>query len=148
MGNINYFEVFDYIDGNLFWKIKPSLCVNIGDKAGTLNSKGYVQVRYKNVKKMAHRIIYEMFHGKVPKELDHINRIKTDNRIENLRGVTRSENNFNKNLQKNNKSGVKYVSWHKATKKWVVQYGGKHLGCYSDFDKAKEVALLASQSLV
>jgi len=148
MSNINFHQIFDYKDGELYWKVKPSLGVNIGDKAGTINSGGYVQVRYQGVKRMVHRVIYEMFNSKIPRELDHINRIKTDNRIENLREVTRSENNLNKSIQKNNKSGVKYVSWHKASKKWVVQYNKKHFGCFSDFDQAKEVAVLAAKNLV
>jgi hypothetical protein len=139
MGNTDYWQIFDYIDGNLFWKIKPSLAVNIGDKAGTITSNGYVVVRYQNKKTMVHRIIFSMFHGFVPKEIDHINRIKTDNRIENLRPATRSENNLNKIAQKNSKSGIKNVSWHKASNKWVVQYKGKHHGCFVDLDEAKKL---------
>lgn len=148
MGNIDFNQIFDYKDGNLYWKIKPSLGVNIGDKAGTLNTFGYIQIKYKGTKRLAHRIIFYMMHGYVPKELDHINRIKTDNRIENLREVTRSENNKNKDIQKNNKSGVKNVCWHKASNKWIVQVNGKYCGIFSAIEKAKQVAMLEAHNEV
>lgn len=148
MGNIDFKKIFDYKDGNLYWKIKPSLAVNVGDKAGTLTSYGYIVVRHKNKKIMAHRVIFQMFHGYIPKEIDHINRIKTDNRIENMKEVNRSENNLNKNAQKNNKIGIKNVSWHKASKKWVVQFKGKYIGCYANLDDAKKVACFLQKNPV
>ena len=142
---INFNDVFVYRDGNLYWKIKPSLGVNVGDKAGTFNQYGYLQVKYKGVKRMAHRIIFMMHHGYEPMEIDHINRIKDDNRIENLREATRSLNNLNKNLQANNKSGIKGVCWHKKSNKWIVQVQGKYFGVYSDLEEAKKIAHTAYQ---
>ena len=61
--------------------------------------------------------------GKPPKGMcvDHINNNKLDNRRENLRFVTPSQNNWNKNKLKNNKSGFIGVSWHKSSKKWQAQ---------------------------
>lgn len=56
-------------------------------------SDGYLKGRVDRVEVKAHRVVWACFHGKWPKfQIDHINRIKTDNRIENLRDVRPSEN--------------------------------------------------------
>jgi hypothetical protein len=144
MDTLNFNDYFDYKEGNLYWKVKPSLVVNIGDKAGTLNSGGYLQVKLKNKKRLVHHVVYAMHHGFIPKEIDHINRIRSDNRIENLRPVTRGQNLLNINLLKRNKSGYKNICWHKASQKWIVQgrKDGKplYLGVYANLEDAKKVA--------
>ena len=67
-------------------------------------------------------------------EVDHINRDKTDNRVENLRWATRIENAQNTGKQKNNKSGHKNISFHKASGRWEfstkthAQYFRKYFG--------------------
>ena len=53
-------------------------------------------------------------------QIDHINRNSLDNRKENLRYCTHSENQLNKNLSKNNTSGHKGVNWDKSHEKWVA----------------------------
>lgn len=74
-------------------------------------------------------------HGYLPGEIDHINNIKMDNRIENLREADRSRNCMNKNITKSNKTGFKGVSWFKKSKKYraQIQINGKpkHLGLYN-----------------
>ena len=61
------------------------------------NGCGYLRVRTKLGLKMVHRIIWETFNGEIPDgyEIDHINTIKTDNRLDNLRLVTPKENKNN-----------------------------------------------------
>lgn len=54
-------------------------------------------------------------------QVDHINRIKYDNRIENLQWATSSENQQNKGFQINNTSGHKYISYNQARKTWMYQ---------------------------
>ncbi|WP_442951582.1 HNH endonuclease [Paenibacillus sp. GYB004] len=76
--------------------------------------------------------------------VDHINHDTMDNRLVNLRLVTRSENGQNrKGAQQNSKSGIRGVSWHKQNKKWVAQIkvNGKRmcLGFFSDIHEAERV---------
>lgn len=82
---------------NLKW-IKPSgRRVELGHVKGYLNSYGYVKVKIKGRAVSVHRAVFLLQHGYFPKEVDHINRDKTDNRPENLRAATRSSNCHNKN---------------------------------------------------
>lgn len=82
-----------------------------------------------------HRIIYEMVHGECPEFLDHINGIRDDNRLENLRPCTLAENS------RNNKSKGYY--FNKQNNKWhaQVQVRGKktHLGFFEDEELAELV---------
>lgn len=89
-------EVFDYKDGILYWK-SPSRFSNrkIGDIAGSLENKGYTEIRYLGKNYKRHRLIYYIFTGKWPKLLDHIDQDRQNDRIENLREVTYSFNSHN-----------------------------------------------------
>jgi len=73
-------------------------------------------------------------------QVDHINRDRLDNRIDNLRHCTASENQRNTGFRRNNTSGVKGVTFNKNAKKWQVAKNGKYLGIYKDFEEAKKVA--------
>jgi hypothetical protein len=100
-----------------------------------IDSKGYA-VRTINDRKysLARQIL------KLPKddklEVDHINRVRLDNRKINLRIVTRSENLLNRGIQKNNNSGFKGVSWSKTANKWRTTFKGVHLGYFISKEKA------------
>jgi hypothetical protein len=79
-----------------------------------------------------------MYHyGKLPKLLDHIDRNRLNNKIENLRPASYTLNALNRNLAKNNKSGVKGVSNYKN--KWRVYFKNEYHGAYEDFDEAIKV---------
>ncbi len=75
--------------------------------------------------------------------VDHINHNTLDNRKENLRLCTQSQNSMNRRLRKDNASGFKGVSWHKIIKKWVVYIrvdgSNKNLGYYDALEKAVHV---------
>ena len=74
--------------------------------------------------------------------VDHINRVRSDNRWDNLRAATRKQNGRNHGIYANNTSGVMGVVWNKARRKWQAQIEveGKnhHLGLYMDFESAVE----------
>jgi len=108
---MDYNEIFEYRDGKLYNKFKRRNGSDKGDRAGTLAPSGY-RLCYANKKIVReHRVIWEMLNGKIPKglQIDHINRNKADNRIENLRVVTGSVNRHN-----NNGTGVRIDKRAKA----------------------------------
>lgn len=120
---IEWSKYLKYRDGNLYWLVTRNNRVQAGSLAGTISDEGYVKVMIRKKAYHAHRIIWEMHYGKIPEgmEVDHINHDRTDNRIENLRLVTKQVNMKNKSSYSNNKSGVTGVSWHSKKKKWVAQ---------------------------
>jgi hypothetical protein len=147
----NWHELFRYCEGKLYWKINASPQVRIGDKAGCLGNHGYLKFKWKGKGYLAHRIIYEMAYGSIPElyQIDHVNGIRTDNRVDNLRLATRSQNNCNSSKRKDNASGFKGVNWHKASKKWrariTIFNKEKRLGCFSTKEEAYEARLTAEK---
>jgi len=135
---------YEYRDGHLYYKQVHKLNTNckIGDRAGTQNGNGYWHITIKDKIYKAHHLVYLYHNQKLPKMIDHINHIKNDNRIENLREVTDSENGHNRGTPKNNSSGYKGVSWAKANKKWKsqIRIDNKYifLGYYSTPELAYE----------
>lgn len=108
--------LFDYKDGQL---------IRNGKVVGT-DSDGYrlTSINYK--KYYVHRLIYIYHYGDITDltlEIDHLNHNKSDNRIENLRLVTKS-------VQSENKPKTKGYCWSKHTKRFVAQFRNKHVGSY------------------
>jgi len=150
-------EIFEYRDGELYWKERPesefstknawsifnSRCV--GKEAGYVKKNGYKRVHYKGISCLNHRIIFAMHHGYYPEFVDHIDNSRANNKIENLREATQSENQFNASIGKANTSGYKNIVWHSANNTWRVQIikKGKRYGKYfakDELDKAVEYA--------
>jgi HNH endonuclease/AP2 domain len=143
-------EIFEYKNGFLYWKKKTSTkCSNIkiGDIAGTVRPDGYSAVKLNYKLYLTHRIIFMMFNGYLPKIVDHIDGNPKNNKIENLREVTRSQNCQNQKIRRNNTSGVKCVTLDKSRNKWLVQIHfnkkKKNLGYYQDLELAELVAIEA-----
>ena len=92
-------EWFEYRDGGLYWKINKTNKIKIGYRAGTIATTKYRRIVINQKFYAEHRLIWIYFNGDVPDglQIDHINRIKYDNRIENLRLVTNAENALNRN---------------------------------------------------
>ena len=85
---------FLYEGGLLFWAVDLGTKIKIGDVAGFFNGS-YLYVRLDGIAYPAHKIIWELHNGDTDSQIDHINRVKDDNRIENLRLATRSQNEAN-----------------------------------------------------
>ena len=113
-------DLFDYREGVLYWRISLSNRVKIGDKAGNVNSKGYLRANINGVRYYNHRIIFLMFYGYLPNLVDHKDNNPLNNKIENLREASSSQNNCNAKKRADNTSGIKGVSWRKRDKKWRV----------------------------
>ena len=137
-------DLFEYRKGKLYWKIIPARNIKASGIAGSLNFGGYLQTTIKNKLYLNHRIIFLMFHGYLPKVLDHIDGNRLNNQIENLREATAAQNQHNSKKPITNTSGVKCVFWHKQTKKWQVKLKtngvSKSFGLYNDIKVAKFIA--------
>lgn len=135
-------ELFDYIDGHLYWKVDRNSNKTKGKKAGWLSGATNYDVMYENKTYKMHRLIFALHHGYCPKIIDHIDGNPLNNKISNLREATHSQNMQNSRLRKDNKSGEKGVIWDKRFKKWRVncvlnkkQYFG---GYYKNLTEAVE----------
>lgn len=97
---------------------------------------GYVIICYDNFYIFAHRLAFVLKTGRWPiEEVDHINRIKTDNRWLNLREATRYHNIVNRGLRKDNSTGITGVSL-RSSGTYRVRIDGKRIGDYKDFFEA------------
>jgi hypothetical protein len=151
MPSLDYLNsILEFKDGILYNKItRNSRCLK-GNLAGSI-SGNYRTITINNKPFLVHRIAYYMAHGNYPDYIDHINNDKLDNRVENLRSVTPSQNQCNQLLNKTNKSGVKGLSWAKTQNKWFacIRYKGKNrnLGYFEDKEMGKEFLELARELL-
>ena len=94
----------------------------------------------------AHRVIWAMVNSEWPREIDHINGVKDDNRVENLRAVTHIENCKNQKLPKSNTSGHMGVIWHKQTCKWTAQIKINNRQVYLGLFTKKDDAIAARKA--
>ena len=113
-------QVLHYCNGMLFWKEKIAKKVIIGTRAGWAHpSLIYREVRVDTIQYKEHRVIWALHNGKWPEhEIDHINNIRDDNRIENLRDVPHRQNQLNLPLRKDNKYGCKGIRWRSDKNRW------------------------------
>jgi hypothetical protein len=115
-----------------------------GKRSGYSHHSGYRYIGVDNEKIIEHRLAWFYVHGVWPAEdLAHINRVRSDNRIANLREVSRSENCQNQPIRRTNKSGVTGVYYHKVSGKWAVSINVNrrqiHLGVYDTVEEAISV---------
>lgn len=147
---MNWSDIFHYSDGVLRWRENQKR-IKAGTLAGNVNQSGYVRIKYRGEKFLAHRIVWEMYNGSIPEgmQVDHINHDRTDNRIENLRLVNANESGKNQKASVRNKSGVVGVSWKKSKNKWhsQIMVNGKqiHLGFFDNIDEAKKARIDAER---
>jgi hypothetical protein len=143
-------SLLDYRDGTLFWKVSRGK-VRAGDKAGCIGNRGYVLIVINGKQRMAHRLIWIM-HGNDPVPmLDHIDGNQLNNRIENLRPITVSQNQRNTKLRKDSTSGIKGVSWISTRNRWSGQvwHKGKlhRAGDFKDKDECAAAVRVLRESL-
>lgn len=149
---------YDPQTGELVWKVRPARHFKAERDAVAWNAKfagkpalssvnkvlGYRSGSVNNKGMYAHRAAWAIFHGKWPtKQVDHINGDRSDNRISNLRTVTKSGNMRNARRRSDNTSGVMGVSWDAARKQWQARIGRKHIGRFDlkeDAIKARKAA--------
>lgn len=136
--------------GKVIWidKVGPRSQARIGREVGYQANTGYRRVAFRlegeRREYAVHRIAWFLHYDEWPAfELDHISRVKNDNRICNLRLSTIPVNNLNVGIKKNNKSGYRGVCWNKKERKWKAKANldnrGVCLGSYDDLEEASLV---------
>ena len=81
-----------------------------GEACTNVNGNGYIRIGIDHKRYMAHKLAWLYVYGEMPKEVDHINHIRNDNRLCNLREITHQDNCKNMTVHPSNKSGVTGVS--------------------------------------
>ena len=135
-------ELFDYKDGQLYWKVRIRTSIDLSKPAGCIEKNGYRRIQIEGKIYRAHRLVWKYHYGKDPKEfIDHIDGNRINNNIENLREATNQQNLFNTGPSKNNKLGIKGVS--KNGNKYIarIEINGKskYLGMFNTIEEARLV---------
>jgi hypothetical protein len=133
-------EMFEYLpDGRL-----KRISTKTGEKIypGARGSHGYLQFCIGRHYFLNHRVIWLWHHGTLPKYLDHIDCDKQNNRIENLRECTNSQNHLNTVRHLDNKTGIKGVSYEpRCTKRpWAAQLVVRGIRIINSHHATKEEA--------
>jgi hypothetical protein len=124
-------------------------CRPITNPVGNPDGGGHLRLKYKGRSYSIHRIVWIMHHGPIPTdlEIDHINRIRTDNRIENLRAVTHLENCWNQSNRIDNTTGTSGVQWNGQIMMWTARLAILHVkNIYLGSFKTKEEAIAARRA--
>lgn len=124
--------------GLFTWLTRVAQRVHIGDIAGCLDARGYVKIFIDGKSYTASRLAFLYMEGYFPEnQVDHKDRVKHNNKWENLREVSFSCNMRNKSVYRNNSTGVTGVSWDKRNEKWHSQIQSNkikiHLGFHETF---------------
>lgn len=153
---VTYDEVrktFDYReDGVLIWINPKSRSVKKGDIAGSLRKDGYCQINFRGKFYRRCRLVWIWHNGYNPENyIDHINRNRSDDRIENLREATQRCNLRNTGNKSDNSSGIKGIYFQKSSKKWMaritIDSKDYYIGKSSDFDETVLMRLAVEQCL-
>jgi hypothetical protein len=128
-------KILDYNPetGIFTWKVTRGRA-KIGSVAGNITTQGYVEIRINRISYKAHRLAWLMTYNEFPKVgIDHINGIRNDNQISNLRIATKRENGQNLHIHRNGR--LVGTSYYKSTGRWRANVSAKgrviHLGYFS-----------------
>lgn len=121
-----------------------------GTKAGSITSKGYIEIKIDGRSYLAHRLAWFYTHGRWPKQhLDHRDRVPSNIRLGNLREANKSLNGANVGIQKNNTCGFKGVCRDHGKFRASIRYHGKrrHLGTFRTAAEAHIAYVIAAKKL-
>ena len=147
-------RLFEYKDGELYWKVSLTRSCKVGSKAGTFDRGcGYFNVSVNRRTYRLHRVVYHYHYNLTNSIIDHIDNDRTNNRVENLRICTQSQNQCNSSRKNNRKhdlpKGVCFdkvrCGRYKPYKAYIKLNGrSKHLGYYETPELAHECYCLAA----
>lgn len=132
---------YDSETGDIYWEIACGIHHSVGAVAGCLDAKGYVIVRLDGKGYKAHRLAWLLYYGKWPSNsLDHINGIKNDNRISNLREASSQQNAQNRKVCNDSATGIKGLYRNPKSNGWraCVARGGQ---VFEKKSKSKELLI-------
>ena len=133
-----------YDSGKVYNRVTRDFQNLKGERTGSRHGKGYRTIGINNCRFLEHRVVWLLCKGEWPlDQIDHKNRIRDDNRIENLRIASQRQNSMNSSISKNNKSGKTGVTWHKHTNKWRVRIRVDGQSIYLGLFKYKQDAINA-----
>jgi hypothetical protein len=132
-----------YDNGRLLWKVQKGYKNKVGKEAGFKHKgDGYWRIELDNKSYKRSRLVFLMFHGYLPKMVDHINGVREDDRVENLRAADALTNAWNAGVKKTSTLKVKGVSWHSRDKVFQarIRHEGKekHLGVFDSLEEAEK----------
>ncbi len=144
-------ELLDFVeyknDGNFYWTKQIGGRGLIGSIAGGIDFAGYRVICFKGNRIKAHRLAWYLHYSKLPEQIDHINGIKIDNRMANLRPVDNVINGHNR--REHREGNLLGTSFRKDNKKWVAQFwnGNKkvYLGQFKTMKDAHKAYLKGVQ---
>lgn len=145
-------ELFEDTGNSLRWKVTQGRA-RVGDVPSGVNSEGYLRVSVGRKRLYVHRVLWVMRNGPIPvgMQVDHIDGDRRNNRADNLRLVSVSQNRCNARIRCDNSSGVKGVDWLSGKKRWRVrcQIYGKvvEVGYFKDLATAEEAAKEARRTM-
>ena len=145
---------YDATSGRFTWLVnKKGRSARAGAEAGCTRSDGYVSITINAERHYAHRLAWMFAVGQIPDdmEIDHIDHNPSNNRIQNLRLVTRSGNRKNRSRDSRNKSGINGVHWAPHAKAWRVQVRSerktRHIGYFKSLSDARHARIKAEDGL-
>lgn len=146
---------YDETTGNLYWKIKRSNRTDLSKPISAKDRYGYIQVCTKLSGKqktyLVHRLIWLMIYGITPKNIDHIDGNRSNNKISNLRDVTHQENMMNMKKHADTKNNYKGTYKVKNQNSWVAEITfmrkRHYLGCFKTEKEAGEAYIKAAKKI-
>ena len=133
-------DMFEYVSttGQLIHRYTVQGGKQAGQPAGSPHNQGYLQIGIRRKKYLIHRLVWLYHFGEWPGQLDHVNRIRSDNRIENLRECNYSQNHGNRHIDPRNTSGAKGVSYYESNDRYRAQLASRYVGQYRTLKEASD----------
>ena len=146
---------YDPLTGVLTWRPRPFPdngwnARYAGKPAGCLHSTGYIKVAIDHTPYWSQRVIWKWVHGTEPREVDHDNGVRDDNRLVNLNASSRGGNMRNCKRREDNTSGTTGVHWCRRSQRWVAEINaGGHRSSHRfiSFNDAVDARKKAEQTL-
>ena len=139
-------EILDYEPetGKFRWRVTRGRRAAVGDVAGSFDNRGYRRIKINNRPYREQRLAWLWMTGEWSQlEVDHIDGDQANNRWSNLRLATRSQNNSNQRIRKDNTTGYKGVQRHKSG--FRVMCNGRHIGLFGNIGEARDAYCRAAK---